>query len=552
VTVALLATAALGAGACNAILGIEDLSGDGLVDGGAGGASSASSSSSSSSGGVSCVAETECYFGPEGTQDVGVCKAGVCDAEGTSCSDVRPRAEVCVGEDMVDENCDEVTACTGEGTWSKAGQGPDTQNHLVLAVEPEGSVYVAGAFTGSFSWPGANELTTQEGMEGRDVFLTHFDADGDHIFSFRFGDAADQEVTGIAADATGVVIVGTFKGAVDFGGGPLQAAGGSSGFVARFAPDGKHAWSRILEGAAEVHAEDVALDKSSHVIVGGSYQSTLELETGQLAGTGGGFVAQLAGDTGVALWATPLGNQSPSNATVRRVAVTTAGDVVLAGHFTTPFAIVGPTLDHTNPGGGSTDVFAARVSGINGAPIAAEAFGSLPDDTVKDIAASADDGFVLAMEHTDVVTVDGDPTAGPLDGSIDTLIVKLETEGTGFDAPWTIEFGANGEQSVGGIAVDGAGNLVMTGAFDAQIGDLTPVGGLDLYIVKFGPLGEEVWYWDIGGEEQEIGLAVGTDAAGNIFVGGAYDGTIDELVPGIPPADVSASAGDLFLLERQP
>ncbi len=47
-----------------------------------------------------------------------------------------------------------------------------------------------------------------------------------HVWSQKFGDTEQQIVRGIATDTAGnVIIVGQFRGTVDFGGGALASAG---------------------------------------------------------------------------------------------------------------------------------------------------------------------------------------------------------------------------------------------------------------------------------------------------------------------------------------
>ncbi len=98
----------------------ELIGGDGGA-GGTGGADASTATATSTSSGAPCTpgALQTCYSGPEGTVDVGTCKAGVmtCNADGSGfgpCTgEVLPAAEDCTT--AFDENCDgqvnEVTTC---------------------------------------------------------------------------------------------------------------------------------------------------------------------------------------------------------------------------------------------------------------------------------------------------------------------------------------------------------------------------------------------------------------------------------------------------------
>src|SRR5262249_36134175 len=81
-----------------------------------------------------------------------------------------------------------------------------------------------------------------------------------------------------------------------------------------------------------------------------------------------------------------------------------------------------------------------------------------------------------------------------------------------------------------GVTVDGAGNVYVNGWFTgtATIGttSLTSAGGEDLYVAKLDSTGTALWAVDFGGSgtfEEPGGLAV--DGAGNVYVTGLFEGT---------------------------
>ena len=67
--------------------------------------------------------------------------------------------------------------------------------------------------------------------------VAKLDANGNHVWSKRFGDAADQSGSALAIDGQGNVILGgTFAGKVGFGSGDLVSEGGDDIFVTKLAP----------------------------------------------------------------------------------------------------------------------------------------------------------------------------------------------------------------------------------------------------------------------------------------------------------------------------
>ena len=72
---------------------------------------------------------------------------------------------------------------------------------------------------------------------GDDVFVAKLDADGQHLFSKRFGDGAGQQAFRAAAAGPGdALIFGRFAGNIDFGSGPITSNGASDAFVGRVMP----------------------------------------------------------------------------------------------------------------------------------------------------------------------------------------------------------------------------------------------------------------------------------------------------------------------------
>jgi hypothetical protein len=96
-----------------------------------------------------------------------------------------------------------------------------------------GNVLVAGRFEGTIDFGGGPLASLGVG----DVFVAKLDTDGGHLWSKRFGNASDEAAAGVATDSAGnVLVAGHFDGAIDFGGGPLNNAGGGDVFVVKLAP----------------------------------------------------------------------------------------------------------------------------------------------------------------------------------------------------------------------------------------------------------------------------------------------------------------------------
>ena len=96
---------------------------------------------------------------------------------------------------------------------------------------------------------------------------------------------------------------------------------------------------------------------------------------------------------------------------------------------------------------------------------------------------------------------------------------------------WSVAFGDAANQVVSDVAMDGAGNIVAVGRFQGSVDFgghvLTSAGGEDLFVVKLDSSGGLLWAKRFGGADSQDPRAVALDGAGNIIITGTFGGTID-------------------------
>ena len=129
-----------------------------------------------------------------------------------------------------------------------------------------------------------------------------------------------------------------------------------------------------------------------------------------------------------------------------------------------------------------------------------------------------DQARAMAVDASGYIYVTG-PSDGSKNANIDYATVKYDP--VTHQQMWVARYNGsgNGEDWPYAIAVDGAGNVYVTGR---SVGNGT---NLDYVTVKYSPGGVQRWVarYNSPGSRNDIAKAIAVDAAGNVFVTGAAD-----------------------------
>jgi hypothetical protein len=116
-----------------------------------------------------------------------------------------------------------------------------------VGVGADGAIAITGGFTQGINL-GGNLLSTSGAQP--DIFVAKLDANGNHLLSNRFGDAAAQEGTSVVITSDGgVVFTGWADGTTNFGGMALTATHTST-FLAKLNSVGAHVFSHLYDNSA--------------------------------------------------------------------------------------------------------------------------------------------------------------------------------------------------------------------------------------------------------------------------------------------------------------
>jgi hypothetical protein len=339
-------------------------------------------------------------------------------------------------------------------------------------------------------------------------------------------DAAGGQVTGddVAIDSLGrIVVAAGLTGTVDLGGGPLSSAGGADLVLVQYAPSGGLLWSESFTARPAQGAARVATDASNNLELVTSFLG--ELDIGSRL-TSAGYtdicVAKLDA-SGHLLWTKQFGGNDQDLSTA--IATDSSGAIVFSAYSD-------GVIDF---GTGAGDAAAG-----GGYIVKLDAAGNViwsktwPATWVASVAVDST-GHVFATGHfRGTVDFGGGPLVSA--GLDDIVLFELDPSGAHL---WSRRFGGAATEDATDLALDGAGNLVLTGSFDgafdfggpALVSTRSPnrfAPSNDIFVARLDASGNHLWSHRYGdAENDQLGRRVSVDAADNILLAGVFSGSID-------------------------
>jgi enterochelin esterase-like enzyme len=157
-----------------------------------------------------------------------------------------------------------ITRVDAAGTvlWSSQFGSPGEDKAFAAAPAPDGGVYVGGTAGGAM--PGSASAG------GYDAWVAEYSADGERLWLQQFGTGETDQVSALAAGASGVVAAG-------FTGGTLgeASAGGNDAFVAAFTADGSSEWLTQTGTSGDDRAAALVAGADQRILVAGHTSGVL-------------------------------------------------------------------------------------------------------------------------------------------------------------------------------------------------------------------------------------------------------------------------------------
>jgi hypothetical protein len=394
-------------------------------------------------------------------------------------------------------------------------------------------IIVTGRVNGTVDFGGGPRSAVGGG--GDDLFVAKYTASGGHLWSEVFGGTATDRGNAVAVDASGnVIVVGISMASGAFGGAVLPGLGSIDVIVAKYAgTNGAHLWSKRLGGTGQDYGTGVAVDASGNVIVAGSFRGPVDFGGGALTNYYGipqtTFVAKYAAADGAYLWAKNF--MSGSTDYANAVAVDANGNIVLTGGFqgimdmtlpgSSPYQNTGAGM--VNSGSTNPDVYVAKLTST-GAYVWSHSYGAFEIDEGRGIAVDSGGNVVVTGIRGGAGSITG--------GAAGDMFVAKYAAADGTQL-WS-RGGGNGTAIDTGraVAVDSSDNVLVTGSFGgtADFGgtSLTSTGGLDIFVAKYAAAtGATLWLKGYGGLLGDEGFGLAADAANNVIVTGYFSDVVN-------------------------
>jgi hypothetical protein len=400
---------------------------------------------------------------------------------------------------------------------------------LYGVAEGSAGVVVSGALSGPANLGGS----LLNPLGATDVAIAEYArSDGSHLFSTRFGGGSPSGTGTVyghmdVLDSSGApVIEGTSRcdpnGApicnqVDVGLGLLSPSGGvnSDGFIGRYSvSSGQPTWVDRLIGPGDDFIAVAARGPNDTIFTAGWFDQSTSLVVGKNAQTAQGFaaagdrdifIAQLSDVSGAVNMTKTFADSAFEQATG---IAWTGTNIIASGFFSGSMTAFGSALVSSD-----FDIWVAKLM-PDGMPVWAVALGGPGPDKYPYLATDSAGNIYIAGTVSGSAMF-GSSTIGGF-GGLDVFVAKLRNSDGG--VVWAKSFGSTGDDTAGDIALNDAGQIIVSANIAGAIVPGGPsFGDGDAALVSYDNNGSRLWTKVIGTGGTDIGSGVGASSDGSFY-----------------------------------
>lgn len=362
-----------------------------------------------------------------------------------------------------------------------------------VAVDKNGNIYVSGQTDGAFDG-------NVSPKNGQDAFLSKWNKDWKtREWTEQWGAESSAQGNSVVVDGNGNIYVAgnVYRWDVD-----------REPFLSKWDSDGTNVWEKQWGTASEDHALSAALDAAGNIYV-----------TGYTLGALDGNVSKGAYDIfltkwdagGTKAWTTQWGTNDSDMG--HSVAVDRDGNIYVTGE-------THASLESANQGYG--DIFLTKLKS-DGTIIWTRQWGTIDADRGHAVAVDDDGNIYVTGQVWE--SLDGNDYGG----LNDIFLTKWNPDGA---KAWTRQWGTNDLDHGNSVTVDKNGDIYVTGETDSSLDGNASSGSTDIFLTKWDSDGTKVWTKQWGTGTGEVSRSVAVDGNGNIYLTGwtwgPLDGTVNE------------------------
>lgn len=341
----------------------------------------------------------------------------------------------------------------GNVLWAMNAGGSWYDNATCVATDPDDNV-ILGGWMDSTATVGDGNPMTSAGYN--DCFIAKISPAGSVIWSRMIGGPGNEDLTSIAADQDGNILLAGYFGSPSLTIDGITISNGPAGFVAKLDPDGLAQWAIPINGTIK----GVSTTPDGSAIICGVFYDVLDVEGNMITSNGqsDGFVAKLSAD-GIVLWARGFGGDTSDE--FNAVDADSQGNIVVAGrHTSDSFSIGGQQI--TNQQSGYEQALVVKMDGDGNPLWAANAHGG---GNLGTGVVFGQGGRVLVTGYFEsgelgFGSIDMSPSGFARDG----FLVSYSPGGT---PEWAMPIGGEEQDQCRAVCADVNGNIGIAGWFSS-------------------------------------------------------------------------------------
>ena len=422
--------------------------------------------------------------------------------------------------------------------WVKTlGNSLDHQA-FILKTDAANNVYVSGYFQSGFYFVPETSSNLGQAFGGDDIFIAKYSAGGSFIWGKTIGGSGQDRPSGMDVSADGdISITGFFNGTVDFNPGTaennLTSTGNRDIFVLKLNSSGDYVWAHKFGSGLPDEGVATCFDPNGNVFVTGFFQETVDFNPGNATNNFSAtsydiFILKLDAN-GDYVWNIRFGSSPAEQG--RAIQCDASGNVYTSGSY-------GSSLDF-NPGAptefisstGVADIYLLKLTN-DGDFIWVKKIGGISNEYALSLAIDLNGAAILGGYFSSTTTFNSFPNVAFTSAGLDdAFVVKFNSEGV---HEWTRTIGSTGYDQTKAVATDAQGNVYATGFFQGTV-DLNPDAGVenytanleDCFVIKLSPTGGFINASVMGGAGADYSYGIATDVNGGIYSCGAFTQTAD-------------------------